>query len=769
MRDPSVVLREALDEVLSYLGDAAPPALVVDSVRRLASAPPEILAAELRSWALSRKRRSPVPYADHLLFGLRKMQAFEELGALPGDGYRVYLSRLVAALVAALPADARDAFVAGVAGLLDGDAEVGPGPGASSPVSRPGSDAAAPARSSEQFLAAIDGGQDLTRGFEAAGRGGEDPWSETGIFRAFAAAVPDQLAPAGAASTSPPVEALHRIVAVEQDRAKAATRWEQMVREAIGHFNEGAISRAVTLLELAARLVAEGEVSGETAARAREAAHLGLSRERLMEAALDPAQRALLRKVLDHFPGLAPKRLVDQIAVEGDRRARRLLLALLEVSGPAARAVVLSALEASHAGRVRGHDNWYLPRNLLYLLNRMPRPVDAEVDWELRVTTTYTALHLPVQLVREAAMFVAGLPTPAAGTLLVERMRELEKILVEGREGEVAVPQLWRVANALASALARAGTSEARLALVDHALSFHPRLGDTSARLADLAGEDLSGQPEVVAALLETLGTLAPARVLGVLAARNEKAVERIVRTLATTRTPEARRGLEDLATRFPDREFGKLAARAVRPEIGLAPDPDARVEPGPREEPALAGDLRFFSLPHLVQSLQQIQASGQVRLRGENGNVFAVFRLVDGRLAECVAGGLRGENAFYQAFQNPTGGRFEFFSEPDAPAVVAEDVTLLLLEAIRRYDDLQNDRQVVGDDAYLRATARRPTLPADESDGELVRLVWTRVREGTSVVECEMAARRDSFTVRRLLAHWVREGAAQVAGTGRT
>jgi hypothetical protein len=767
MRDPAVVLREALDEVLSYLGDSAPPALVVESVRRLAAAPAEILAAELRSWALARQRRTRIPFTDHLLFGLRRMQVFEELGSLPADGYRAYLGRVVAALLAALPPESRDPFVAGVAGLLDLDSDT-PVPGAGAAPTRVDDDPG-PSLSSERFLAAVDGGQDLSRGFEALRPQSDDPWSETAIFRAFAAAVPDDPDRAGAGPASPPLEALHRIVAVERDRVKAASRWEQMLREAIGHFNEGAIARAVTLLELAGRLVAEGEVDAETAARARESAHLGLSRERLMEAALDPARRALLRKVLDQFPGLAPKRLIDQIAVEADRRARRLLLALLEVSGPAARGAVLSALEASHAGRIRGHDNWFLPRNLFYLLNRFPRPADADVDWELRVSTTYTALHLPPQLVREAAMFVAGLPTPAAGTLLVERMRELEKVLVEGREGEIGVPHLWRVASSLATALARAGTSEARLALVDHALSFHPRLGDTSARLADLAGEDLAGQPEVAAALLETLRALAPARVLGVLAGRNEKAVERIVRALAGTRIKEVRRGLEDLAARFPDREFGRLAARAVRPEIELAPDPDAPAEPGPREEPALAGDLRVFGLPQLVQSLQQIHARGQVRLRGENGNVFAIFRLVDGRLAECVAGGLRGETAFYQAFQHPTGGRFEYFHEPEAPGVSAEDVTQLLLEAIRRYDDLQNDRRVVADDAYLRATGRRPTPPADESDGELVRLVWTRVREGTSVVECELAARRDSFSVRRLLAHWVREGSAAVAGSGRT
>jgi len=740
-RDPEVVLREALDEVRWYLEDVKPPALVLDSVQLLSSRPPEILAAELRSWALGQQRRSgSASLADVIFRAFKRLQVFEELGIQQSDKFRRYLDRLSALLLGALDGPERERLATHLAQLGDVEApddSVLPAtypppavpPGGPPAASRPGGSAGAASQGA--------GG----RGTGAPERGGAEHRSEASR------------------------EALHRMVAQEPDRARANARWEQMLWEAVGHFNEGSIARAVTVLELAARMLEEGEVDPETAAAVVAVAHERLSRDRLMEAALDLTRRPLLRKVLDRFPGLSAHRLIDQLSIEPDRQARRLLLALLEAGGAKSRQTILERLEVTHGGPIR-HDAWHLQRNLIYVLNRIPPPADFDPAWELRVVSVLTNVRLPVQLVREAVQFVGGLPLEAAGSHLVQRMREVEKILVDGKEDVHPVPQLWRLANAIASALARAGTSEARAALVEHALSFHPRLGDTASRLADLAGADLRGQPEVCAALLDSLAVLAPMRVLGVMSTRNERALVAIVRALAATRTPEVRRALEDIAKRYEDREFGKLARQATRFEIELAPTPGTGR--GALEESALSGDLRVFGLPNLLQSLQQSQATGQLNLRGENGNVFAVFRLAAGRLAACVAGGLRGETAFYQAFQQPAAGTFEFVRDQEVAPLPegTQDLTLLLLEAVRRDDNLRRDRLVVPDEAFLRATGQRPTTPPGESDGELVRLIWTRVREGTTVIECELAARRDYYTVRRLLAHWVREGAAQVAGS---
>ncbi|KAB2967355.1 MAG: DUF4388 domain-containing protein [Thermoanaerobaculia bacterium] len=766
-RDPEVLLREAVEEVRQYLGDLKAPALVADSMHVLASGPPEVLAAELRSWALGQqKRRSSTPFVDLLFVAVKRIQVFEELGVLPGDGFRRFLDRLAAVLLGGLAGEERGRFAACLVQLRDIDVDGAEGVGASVPRPSAAPGAGVGGDASGGPRAATHAGGALEAGLAAQRQEGSDAWSETGAFRALARSVPDPRT-SGADSparppTSAPIEALHRLVAHEQDRQKANLRWAQMVAEAVDHFNQGAIARSVTLLELAARLQSEGEVDPESAEKVRATAHDRLSRDRLLEAALDVTRRPMLRKLLDHFPGLSAHRLIDQLSVEADRHARRYLLALLEAGGAAARPLLIQRLEVTYVGPVRAVDSWHLQRNLLYLLNRVPRPADADLDWELRIVSVLTAPHLPVQLVREAIQFVGGIPLPGAGAHLVQRMREVEKILVDGKEGIQPVPQLWRLANSIASALARCGTSDARMALVEHALSFHPRLGDTASRLADLAGADLRGQPEVAAALLDSLRILAPMRMLGVMSTRNEKALVAIVRALAATRTPEVRKALEEIAARYADREFGRIAHQATHSEIELAPLPGSGTAADPGA--ALNGDLRVFGLPNLLQSLQQSRATGQLHLRGENGNVYAVFRLDRGRLSGCVAGGLSGDDAFYQAFQQPSAGKFEFLREAPGAQESGQDLTLLLLEAVRRDDDFRQARRLVADDAFVRATGRRPTAPPDEADGGLVRMLWTRVRDGAAVVECELAAKRDSWTVRRLLAHWVREGAAEVS-----
>jgi hypothetical protein len=733
-RDPARALREALDEVLMFLGDRVPPALVADAVGLLLKSEAEILVAELKAWSGTEQRvRKDVTITELLRQALRKLQVFEELNILPGDEFRRYLDRVTALLLTAIPGDEREQFVEMILDLRGLDpreilqAEAVPG----------GDGSGSPA--------------------------GVDPWSTTGVFRALADEVPDRATPGGA-----PLDAMYRIIAMEPDRDRSGRRWEQMVATAVEHFNRGALARAVTMCELATRMVGEGQIDAETAEKIRDRTALLISEDRLLENARAAARHALLRKLLDFFPAYSPHRLIDRLAAESDRHRRRYLLLLLEVYGQAGRQVILERLETTLLAPARETQTWYLQRNLVYLLNRLSRPADADLGWELRLVEVLSRVRLPVPLVREAVILASSIPHPAAAALLIDRMREVEKLLVDGVEGVHPVPQLWRLANSLAVALARIGTTDARLALLEHALSFHPRLGDTASRLAELEGIDLSGQPEVVGVLIESLRQLAPVRVLGVTVASNEGALLGIVKALVATRTPEVRKALEEVARRYPEREFGKLAAEASRVEFELAPIADERRGGDEKDESVLTGDLGVFGLPQLVQSLDQSRATGQLRLRGENRNVYAVFRFVGGQLAECVAGGLRGEDAFYQAFQYPSAGTFEFLRDDARPSGDEKAVFPLLMEAIRRYDEFGSARSVVGDGAFVRATGRRrPSTPEEEQDGELVRVVWTKIREGATVAECELTARKDSFRVRRLLAHWVAEGAAEVM-TGR-
>ena len=721
-RDQALVLREALDEVLAFLGDHSPPALVADSVAELMRVEAAVLAAELKAWSVAEQRtRKEATTTELLRHALCKLHVFQELNLFPGEAFRSYLDRVSALLLGAVPGKEQERFIDMVVELRGFDPR--------------------------EILALAP------EQVPATETSGNEP--------------PDWAGGGDGSSAGAPLDGAYQAVAVRPDRERSSQRWEEMVDTAVEHFNRGALARAVTLIEIVTGMLGEGEVDAETVERIQQRAGLRLAEDRLLEDAQASTRHQMLRKILEFFPAYSPHGLIDRLAVETDRHRRRYLLLLIQVRGLSSRKVIVDRIETTLLAPVRDSETWYLQRNLVYLLNRLPRPADADVAQEIRLVEVLTRVRMPVPLVREAVLFASSIPHPAASALLVDRIREIEKLLVDGVTDVHPVPQLWRLANGLAVALARVGTSEARLALIDHALSFHPRLGDSAARLAELARIDLAAQPEVVAALLDSLARLAPTRLLGVTMASNEGALVAIVQALAATRTPEVRRALEEVGRRFPDREFGRLASQASRAEIEFAPDSEAQGGDSDRAERLLTGELRVFGLPQLVQSLDQSGASGQLRLRGENRNVYAVFRFVGGKVAECVAGGLSGDDAFYQAFQYPSAGTFEFLRDDGRPVGKEKSVQPLLMEAVRRYDEFRSDRGLVGDDAFVRATGSRPTTPAEEEDGELVRLLWTRLREGATVAECELAIRKDSFRARRLLAHWVREGSARVS-TGR-
>jgi hypothetical protein len=310
---------------------------------------------------------------------------------------------------------------------------------------------------------------------------------------------------------------------------------------------------------------------------------------------------------------------------------------------------------------------------------------------------------------------------------------------------------------------------------VEHALAHGPKAGNAAARLRELSSFDLSGDREVLGLLLGAMKSLEPKRVFGIVMPRNEETLAHVVRALRSTTHPDVVRALETLASRHPDREFGRLAAGGAETQVdavesgGEQEDEsllafEAAPPEAPRERAALSGDLELFGLPGLLQSLQQSEVSGRLTLKDAVGSERAVFEIAGGQLAACRCGRLRGEAAFYQVFELPAPGTFEFV-QGVKPAADGDRLELmgLLLEAMRRYDELRRARALVPDEALLTAGDVKPTAPAEERDGELVRQVWARVRAGATAAECEQGVEVDSFRVRALLAHWIDEGAARI------
>ncbi len=86
-------------------------------------------------------------------------------------------------------------------------------------------------------------------------------------------------------------------------------------------------------------------------------------------------------------------------------------------------------------------------------------------------------------------------------------------------------------------------------------------------------------------------------------------------------------------------------------------------------------------------------------------------------------------------------------------------DIVSLLLEGVRRHDEFKRAAALVPDQVSLEPTGAPSTGLADEDEG-FVRLVWSTTANGTTPLECEASVKTDGYRVRRLLAHWVEEGA---------
>ena len=189
----------------------------------------------------------------------------------------------------------------------------------------------------------------------------------------------------------------------------------------------------------------------------------------------------------------------------------------------------------------------------------------------------------------------------------------------------------------------------------------------------------------------------------------------------------------------------------------------EAGAKPAEPAGAGLSGDLELFGLPGVLQTLSQSQLTGVLSLMKVPGKVEASLLLEGGRFRGAQFAALRGEEAAYQLFEKPFPGTFAFVSRHDlsGQGVISNprDIVSLLLEGVRRHDEFKRAAALVPDQVSLEPTGAPSTALPDESDS-FVQLVWSTTANGTTPVECEASVKTDGYRVRRLLAHWVEEGA---------
>ncbi|HEY7113842.1 MAG TPA: hypothetical protein VIA45_12995, partial [Thermoanaerobaculia bacterium] len=666
--DPEV--REALTELELYLSDTLPPLVVAGSAELLLKYPPDLVASSIRSWTGAQFAKGGASVSDYLFHAVKKIHMLGEFRLVPREILDKYIQGLLPIVLADCPEEDRPLLAENFTRLSEtsasgtaapvatlhrqtAGARAASGSGSGSGGGAGGAGAAADegrerrlslllkrleAQASQASLP--EGRAALSETLAAAARGSSSAHDieeylsrlkglgvqvgTADVFRALAASLPAwappagtaAAAPAGAAPGSSAADAMQRMVAEADDPREGARRFQELVRAAVERFNEGSLTQAVSTLEAAERLVAEKKVDAGTAELARSKGDEALDSERLRVAAENSVQHPALRRFLGFFRGLSPEGLLEQLAGEEKRDRRRLLLALLEVHGEPARAAAYAALASpisDHAAQ-----DWYLRRNLLYILRRIPRPPDVPTGEEADVTARHLHLKFPPPLLKEAIANLSQLRDPKSEAALVEFLGELERALGKDSDSPHDAKELVGLLDRVAAALARLPVPGARRALLDHAERRDPKLGDSAARLAELAGQDLTEDSEALGRLLASLKSNLPFKLFGLALHQNDQVLLHTIGALSGTPAPAVKATLEEVASRFPEKEIGRAASRtlagfrkaapaaatASASAAGGAPAGAPATAPAPAASPSLTGDLEVFGLPALLQSL---------------------------------------------------------------------------------------------------------------------------------------------------------------------
>ena len=171
-----------------------------------------------------------------------------------------------------------------------------------------------------------------------------------------------------------------------------------------------------------------------------------------------------------------------------------------------------------------------------------------------------------------------------------------------------------------------------------------------------------------------------------------------------------------------------------------------------------LQGNLRFFDLATVIQTLITAQQTGTLTVSQEEGRQkLADIFFYKGNVARARFKHLSGDDAVFQLFQSPPEGEFAFISKTVVEEEVQRDITLpalsLLLESVRLQDELPVLKARVGQPGrILRQKVEQ--LQWNEPDSvELAAAVWARLKKGASAEDLERDIARCSHSIYSTLA----------------
>jgi len=808
--NPEIV--DALDELQQYLSDKVAPLMVADSMEILIKQPPELVASAIHSWASVHARMDrSASFSDYLYHGVVKIQMMQEYNLLSPEQFRPFLSRLKSAVLSYCPQEDRPILKANMESLgaltqagTPSQVEVIFRPTSNTPESQRAEGPGTSLKKSDvqrfsQLIRRLEkslSGLGLPTGsivpesreslvsealIEAARSASEtveinkllEQLKTLGlqagtddVFSALGKNLPGWVLQGNTQLELPEdsnLQAMHRMISKAQDGREAGDRFHYLVKAGVDRFNEGSLAQAASIFGLARKIIEGKEVDPGTADLVRTRAHENLDPERLRKCAENSDQHSVYRKILNFFPALSTNALLESLRTETKRERRRLLLLLLECHGEVARAATIEHLKIP-IGQNFIDEEIYFRRNLLYLLRRIPPTQGENTEALVESVAQHANLTLPGILVKEALACFAQMKHEGAALAVINLLQEAENELTDSGKAGNDRKELLALLDRIVSTLCRIGTHSSRTAVMEHAFKKKAQLGNTLSRLTEFSKQDLSDDQVTVVRLLAMLKQNLPLKRFGIVFPQRDQSAVILVEALSGTPLQSIRNELEELASQYPELETGMAATKVLSKRDPATGAPKRTMSES--QTASLIGDLDLFGLPALLQSLSDSAVTGTLKLKRPDGDAFATIRLEKGQLSFCRNGNLSSEAAFYQLFERPQPGTFEFMRTVETSEQVNQmgPVLPLMLEAMRRYDEVQQLRAAIPDPARLTIKGVQPSPLPEEKDGMLFRDLWTLIKKGNTPLQCESSISVDSYRVRRLIAHWVETGALEIS-----
>ena len=594
---------------------------------------------------------------------------------------------------------------------------------------------------------------------------------DDGVFRALSGALPDwapSQEPSSGGEDPPPLsgaaETMRKVMDLAQDPTELNDRFRELISSAVEQFNTGSLGRAVTVVDLAQRMISNREVNASLSANIIDQASEKLDEAQLRKYAENEDKQLLLRRLLRFFPSTQVDNLIEDLIIEERRDQRRRILQLLKTHGEEARSKAILILNESLTGNVP--QPWYVQRNLIYLMRSVDPAEEDDVDREIDLLVRASVPGGELPLIREALTALGQIDHPRSIQTLTARVSDLEDVLLQKDNAAHNASEIQSLLDTAIKALIRFNTKEARQCVVTHGLKRRSEFGDSLARLAMLGGQDLSDDPTTITRVVEAINNELPVKVFGVSVKTPRKAhnIGHLIESLSGTDIPKVRMVYDSIVRKFPGERFANSAAKCLT-KLDSRSSLDRQAEDGATVN-SLSGDLALFGLPNLMQNLADSRVEGVLTVLDDKGNSIASISLYDGMMIDARVGNLEADTAIYQLLERPILGRFIFVNQPvdisqeaEGPPGIA--VMSLLMEGMRRYDEFNRAAAIIPDDGLFVATGKQPT-GLDGDDADFVNGIWVQATRGKTPIEIEKSASCDGYRIFRLFEHWVNEGSLE-------